>query len=59
MTQPIEPSPIDADPYVPTGVPATAEQVAAMVEQGIITNEAVLLLPTWQQPQATTLPTDE
>lgn len=30
---------LDADLYIPTGVPATAEQVAAWLEDGVITQD--------------------
>jgi hypothetical protein len=45
--------PLDQDPYIPTGVAASPEQVAAMLADEAlpeITPEVVALLPDWQQP---------
>lgn len=45
MTQPI-----DADPFIPSGVDATAEQVADMLATEKIPVETVALLPDVQKP---------
>ena len=42
---------IDADPFIPTGVPATTEQVAALVAEGTLPAEKVLDLTPEQQPE--------
>lgn len=44
---------IDADPFNPTGVPATREQVAQMVADGILAEEQVQQLVPEQQPEVT------
>ena len=41
---------IDCDPYIPTGVPATPEQVAVLVAEGTLPAEKVADLATEQQP---------
>jgi hypothetical protein len=44
---------LDVDPLIPTGVPATAEQVAAMIAdpEHPLTEAALPLLVEWQQPE--------
>jgi len=41
---------IDADPYIPSGTPATVEQVIAMVVDGILPVDKVADLHPDQQP---------
>ena len=41
---------IDADPLIPSGVPATMEQVTAMVVDGILPADKVAALAPDQQP---------
>ena len=41
---------IDADPFIPTGTPATVEQVTAMVVDGILPADKVADLAAEQQP---------
>ena len=41
---------IDADPYIPSGTPATVEQVIAMVVDGILPADKVADLHPDQQP---------
>lgn len=41
---------IDADPFIPTGVPATPEQVAVLVAEGTLPAEKVADLATEQRP---------
>jgi hypothetical protein len=43
---------LDADPFIPTGVPATPEQVAEMLADPAspVTPDVVELLPVEQQP---------
>ena len=41
---------IDCDPYIPTGVPATPEQVAVLVAEGTLPADKVADLTTEQQP---------
>lgn len=41
---------IDADPFIPSGVPATVEQVTAMVVDGILPAAKVADLAARQQP---------
>ena len=41
---------IDADPFIPSGVPATVEQVTAMVVDGILPADKVPELVAEQQP---------
>lgn len=41
---------IDADPYIPSGTPATVEQVIAMVVDGILPADKVTALSADQQP---------
>ena len=43
---------IDADPYISTGVPATVEQVTAMVVDGILPAAKVADLVADQQPDS-------
>ena len=43
---------IDADPYIPSGVPATVEQVTAMVVDGILPAAKVAALAPDQQPDS-------
>jgi hypothetical protein len=43
---------IDADPYIPSGVPATVEQVTAMVVEGILPAAKVADLVADQQPDS-------
>ena len=43
---------IDADPYISTGVPATVEQVTAMVVDGILPADKVADLVADQQPDS-------
>jgi hypothetical protein len=47
-----EPFILDADPIIPTGVPATPEQVAAMVVDpaSVVTEDVIPLLVGEQQP---------
>jgi hypothetical protein len=47
-----EPFVLDADPFIPTGVPATPEQVADMLADPTspVTADVVELLPVEQQP---------
>jgi hypothetical protein len=44
---------LDVDPLIPTGVPATVEQVEAMIAdpESPVTEEIVPLLVEWQQPE--------
>ena len=42
---------LDADPYIPSGVPATPEQVAALVAEGTLPAEKVIELVAEQQPE--------
>ena len=42
---------IDADPYIPSGVPATPEQVAVLVAEGTLPADKVTDLATEQQPE--------
>jgi len=42
---------IDADPFIPTGVPATVEQVAALVAEGTLPADKVADLTSEQQPE--------
>jgi len=42
---------IDADPFIPTGVPATPEQVAGLVAEGTLPAEKVADLSAEQQPE--------
>ena len=42
---------IDADVFIPTGVPATTEQVAALVADGTLPAEKVTDLVPEQQPE--------
>ena len=41
---------IDSDPYIPTGVPATPEQVAVLVAEGTLPADKVTDLAAEQQP---------
>ncbi len=41
---------IDADPYIPTGIPATPEQVAVLVAEGTLPADKVTDLAAEQQP---------
>ena len=41
---------IDSDPYIPTGVPATPEQVAVLVAEGTLPADKVADLAPEQQP---------
>jgi len=41
---------IDADPYIPSGVPATPEQVAVLVAEGTLPADKVTDLAAEQQP---------
>ena len=41
---------IDVDPLIPTGVPATPEQVAVLVAEGTLPADKVADLTTEQQP---------
>lgn len=43
---------IDADPFIPSGVPATVEQVTAMVVDGILPADKVAALAPDQQPDS-------
>ncbi len=43
---------IDADPFIPSGVPATVEQVTAMVVDGILPVAKVADLVADQQPDS-------
>lgn len=43
---------IDADPLIPSGVPATVEQVTAMVVDGILPAAKVAALAPDQQPDS-------
>lgn len=43
---------IDSDPFIPSGVPATVEQVTAMVVDGILPAEKVAALTPDQQPDS-------
>ncbi len=43
---------IDADPLIPSGVPATVEQVTAMVVDGILPADKVAALAPDQQPDS-------
>ena len=43
---------IDADPFIPSGVPATVEQVTAMVVDGILPAAKVADLTPDQQPDS-------
>ena len=43
---------IDADPFIPSGVPATVEEVAAFVVDGILPVDKVALLHPDQQPDS-------
>jgi len=43
---------IDADPFIPSGVPATVEQVTAMVVDGILPAAKVADLVADQQPDS-------
>lgn len=47
-----QPFTLDADPIIPTGIPATAEQVAALVvdPDSPVTEEVIPLLAVDQQP---------
>ena len=47
---------IDADPYIPSGTPATVEQVIAMVVDGILPADKVTALSADQQPAASPKP---
>ena len=42
---------IDVDPYIPTGVPATPEQVAGLVADGTLPADKVTDLAEEQQPE--------
>jgi len=42
---------IDADPYIPSGVPATPEQVAVLVAEGTLPADKVPDLVAEQQPE--------
>ena len=42
---------IDADPYIPSGVPATPEQVAGLVADGTLPADKVTELVAEQQPE--------
>lgn len=42
---------IDVDPLIPTGVPATPEQVAGLVADGVLPAESVASLVVEQQPE--------
>ena len=42
---------IDADPYIPSGVPATPEQVAVLVAEGTLPADKVTDLAAEQQPE--------
>jgi hypothetical protein len=41
---------IDVDPYIPTGVPATPEQVEELIAKRIITEQQAAALPEVQRP---------
>lgn len=43
---------IDSDPFIPSGVPATVEEVAAFVVDGILPVDKVALLHPDQQPDS-------
>ena len=43
---------IDADPLIPSGVPATVEQVTAMVVDGVLPADKVAALAPDQQPDS-------
>ena len=43
---------IDADPFIPSGVPATVEQVTAMVVDGVLPADKVAALAPDQQPDS-------
>ena len=43
---------IDSDPFIPSGVPATVEQVTAMVVDGILPADKVAALAPDQQPDS-------
>ena len=42
---------IDADPFIPTGINATPEQVAVMVAEGVLPAAKVVDLTEVQQPE--------
>lgn len=50
---------IDADPLVPTGIPATVDQVVDLVVDGIIPPAAVAKLSPEQQPDDLVIAVDE
>lgn len=43
---------IDSDPFIPSGVPATVEEVAAFVVDGILPADKVTALSADQQPDS-------
>lgn len=43
---------IDSDPFIPSGVPATVDEVTAMVVDGILPVDKVALLRPDQQPDS-------
>ena len=47
--------PLDVDPFIPTGVDATPEQVAELLANDLIPVEAVDKLPERQRPDADVL----
>lgn len=44
--------PLDADPFIPTGVDATPEQVAVMLADDVLLVEALTKMPERQYPTA-------